>query len=426
MMNSTTNPKLQQFLTRLADGRYASIGRARSALGGTVGLTEDDKAEARRAMDAHFNPKAQKAQPAPAPANDSAPRGDEAQVLRRGFVTYRAALAASTEALISAAALGPYSDESLTTLLELALEPGASAAFLALFRHHSAQIAPSMLDLRVLGRHPEFFRLAGAIFTAPSPHHDLISGVVRVLVSEAERRASDEEQVTAFETLMETLSERRAPGTDLMALTPLVVTFASPRFAQHWLKDHDDNPEAVRSFARRMLSLYLNDETDSGSLLALLETLHPGRQVVEEIIRVLLSRRQLGDAIFIVEHVPESFKPQLYKILHPVVVRHGDPLALVTFGAAFRGLADKEEIKQLVKKLLKPDVDARLDAILDGIDPVDTFESVPSMLPPSVAAGVRNDLMRNLGMPVREMRQTHGIPPFLNDLLSTIGRHTRG
>lgn len=231
MMNSTTNPKLQQFLTRLADGRYASIGRARSALGGTVGLTEDDKAEARRAMDAHFNPKAQKAQPAPAPANDSAPRGDEAQVLRRGFATYRAALAASIEALISAAALG---------------------------------------------------------------------------------------------------------------------------------------------------------------------------------------------------HVPESFKPQLYKILHPVVVRHGDPLALVTFGAAFRGLADKEEIKQLVKKLLKPDVDARLDAILDGIDPVDTFESVPSMLPPSVAAGVRNDLMRNLGMPVREMRQTHGIPPFLNDLLSTIGRHTRG
>lgn len=427
MTNPTTNPKLQQFLTRLADGVYVSIARARSALGGTVGLTEDDKAEARRAMEAHFNPK-KKIEDIPKIETVKGEPAKEAvaTTLRQGVIKTKSELFLHFLELVKVAKEGPHSDEALTTLLELSLEPGASAAFVALFQHHSAQIVPSMLDLRVLGRHPEFFRLAEAIFTAPSPRSELVHDVVRMLISEIERRASDEEQVTAFEALVERLSKNSAPGTDLMALTSLVVTFASPRFAQHWLKDHDDNPEAVRGFARRMLTLYLNDETDASSLLALLETLHPERQIVEEVIRVLLSRRQLGDALFIVEHVPESFKPQLYQILYPVVVRHGDPLALVTFGAVFRSLVDKEEIKHLVKRFLKPDVDARLNDVLDGVDPVDIFESVPSMLPPSVAADLRNDLMRNLGMPVREARQAQGIPPFLNDLLSTINRHTRG
>lgn len=405
-----TNPKLQQFLTRLAGGRYASISRARSALGGTKDLTDEDKAAAREALTEHFNPKrAKEAQPS-------------VESIRKCFVNVNVFAAAGISQLLEAVQHGSFSEEDLVTLLTISLEEDNVAAFTTLFQRFSGQIAPSMLNVRLFAKSPQFFQLVGAICDAPvPPPRETFHVVVQVLISELQRRASDEEQVAAFEKLVSDL-EGRAETIGVGPLTSLVISFARPVFVQHWLTKHQGNPEWLRTFVRRTLALYLLDETPSSSLLALVTAFDLECSIVEEIVRVLLAQRQLGDAIVIADVAPDAYKSQLYQILHPVVVRHGDVLSLTSFAIAFPEKVDRAEIKELVKKALKPDLEERLDAILDGEDPVDTFEAVPSMLSPEDAHPLRADLMRKLGLAC-EARPTLR-PPFLNDLFDTIGRHT--
>lgn len=388
------NPKLEAFLTKLADGRYKSIARARSALGGTIDLSEDDKAEAREAIAAFFNPKAQE------PMKETV---SQVESIRRTFVAAKTTLTVGLEGLLAASQRGPYSDAELTMLLGIAIEEDVITAFTELFHRNAGQITAGMINQRVLARNPRVFSFLSAVFRSPTPPREEVTRMMsQILVEEIERRASDEAQVAVFEELVTMLIAKRPTEFGFNPLTTLVVSFASPVFAQHWLLEHDHNMQSVHEFAHRMMALYLADETNAASLVTLVDTLEPERPVVEEIVRVLLAQRQLGDAIYIAGVVPEEFKPQLYKILLPMVRDYGDPLALVSFGAAFKGLADRDEIKDLVRRFLKPEVNDRLDALFDGFEPVDVFESVPSVLPPKEQAEIRNTLMRKLGLPTRE------------------------
>lgn len=388
------NPKLTQFLSKLADGRYKLISNARAALGGTAGLSDEDKAEARRAIADFFNPKAQE------PMKETV---SQVESIRRTFVAAKTTLTVGLEGLLAASQRGPYSDAELTMLLGIAIEEDVITAFTELFHRNAGQITAGMINQRVLARNPRVFSFLSAVFRSPTPPREEVTRMMsQILVEEIERRASDEAQVAVFEELVTMLIAKRPTEFGFNPLTTLVVSFASPVFAQHWLLEHDHNMQSVHEFAHRMMALYLADETNAASLVTLVDTLEPERPVVEEIVRVLLAQRQLGDAIYIAGVVPEEFKPQLYKILLPMVRDYGDPLALVSFGAAFKGLADRDEIKDLVRRFLKPEVNDRLDALFDGFEPVDVFESVPSVLPPKEQAEIRNTLMRKLGLPTRE------------------------
>ncbi len=390
------NPKLTQFLSKLANGRYKFISKARSALGGTTGLSNEDKTEAYAAINAFFNPK--KAPPAQEPEKEV----NTAEGVRRIFLCAEGTISAGLTALLDASERGPYTDADLSMLLKISLEKDALGAFTKLLQRNVWQVTPAMLNTQHFAANTRFFAFVSAIFSSSSPpREDTTRAVLQTLTAEIERRASDEAQVAAFEELLMHIT-RRLTGFGFNQLTALVVAFATPVFAQRWLLTHDHNPQSVHEFAHRMMALYLANETNAASLVTLVDTLEPERPVVEEIVRVLLAQRQLGDAIHIAGIVPEEFKPQLYKILLPMVRDYGDPLALVSFGAAFKGLADRDEIKDLVRRFLKPEVNDRLDALFDGFEPVDVFESVPSVLPPKEQAEIRNTLMRKLGLPTRE------------------------
>ncbi len=418
-MNQTS--KLTQFLTKLAEGRYQSIAYARSALGGTVGLNDSEKEGARAAIAAYFNPKRKEPAPPPPPAESAktANGGDDevasifqsyaVNVSGRTHLVKRVAKAAGEEKI--------YSEGDLTVLLRVALEVGAVGAFDTLVRTHQRQLTPNTIDFELLRRSPHFFVYMGGLF-AVTLNSETARATTLLLISELERRHGDDKQIDAFERFV---SEVVCKNKGMLApMTRLVIKHATPRFVLDWLFQYDDiadHASCVQSFTRRMLSLYMNDETDAGSLCTLVGMLEPSRLVVEEIVRVLLTRRQLGDALTIAGLAPEGFKPQLHKILHSVVRDHGDPLALVTFGTIFQGLVDRDEIKVLVRRFLKPDVNERIDALLDGIEPVDVFESAPSMLPSKEQAQIRDTLRHNLGLPVQQELPDKPLP-FLQDLLA--------
>lgn len=415
------NPKLTQFLLKLNSGRYASTFAAGRALSSTKGLSEEDKTRAGLAISNYFNPK--KAVPPSTEPEESLPAR-----FRRLMTSSHDTKTEAYGALLSAALRGTHSDEDLPMYLHSAIEREDVGVFTNLVNRHSAMIVPRALSMGILARSSRFFSFVSALLCAPLPlHEETIGAVVSMLVSEIGRRASDEEQVNYFEELMISLIKRRPAGLGTTPLTTLVVSFATPVFAQRWLLEHDRDAKSVSEFARRMSSLYLADDVGADALLSLIVELEPARPVVEEIVRVLLARRQLGDAINIAGLVPEEFKPQLYKILLPMVRDYGDVLALVAFSLVFKGLADRNEIKELIQRFLKPALNERIDAVLDGLDPSDTFESVPSFLPPDEQSKMRDTLMHNLGVLARAPRQKHGegLPSFLEDLLQTITKRPR-
>jgi len=433
-MNShKPNPKLTQFLAKLTEGRYDSYARARSALGGTTGLDDQDKEWARSSIAAFFEAKRKKEEMAKEVEKESEPKQGPKQepaidlvaAVRQDFSNAYAAHTAGIASLSRASEQGPYSGDDLAMLLRTSFKEDAIGAFRFLVRRNAAQITPEMLETSFFTSNPRFFDFVDALFTSPFPvRADTLAAASRTLISEIDRRSSDGEQVEAFERLMLAVVSRNPQDPD--ALTNLVVEFASPTFTQNWLSEYSHDEKHVHVFARRLLSLYLAEEIDVGALTSLVDDLAPECSVVEEIVYVLLARRQLGDAINIAGIAPVSYRPQLYRILHPVVVAHGDPLALVTFGLTFEKQADRTEIRRLVQQFLKPNIDDRLDGLLDGFAPNDFFESIPSSLTREEGASLRNALMNHLGMPARTVmrheppQKVEGISGFLEELFSKI------
>lgn len=414
--------KLTTFLDKLKNGKYAKIRGARSALAATHDLTDTERKQALTAIELYFE--SIKKAPEPAQAHTAEPVAKPASRVPGLLLSFQAIDALRDPAIeeLRAACDGeermPYTDDELGMLLTLVVRHDAVAAFASLVYRYSLRIRPELLDMERFGRSPKFFSFANIILGARGGNQAMLRALLERMAVEIDRRASDPEQVSGFEMVVTTMGKR----IDLKTFGPVIVEYASPAFVFEWLKNLEDAPEdAIHQFTHRVMSLYLNGDA-TAEMLLLLQELDISVQVTEEIIRCLLVQRQLGDAILVAKHAPEDQKAQLYQALHPVVQRHGDAIGLVTFASTFPRLCDRVEIKELVKRFFEPDPEKKIDALIDGIDPSDHFESIPSVMPPEIAAQLRDNLLGSMGHPpVRTPRTRGSMPPAVRDLLDRLG-----
>ncbi len=427
------SPRLNEFLSKLAGGTYSSAGRALSSLSATKDLSDDDRAEARKAIATHFKVEpATASETSPEAAASTEPEAPkpahhpEVDMAILTFADVRTAQDAASAALRKAVE-GPaheYTDEELTSLFRIALELDDLGVFRSLLFRYGSRATPQIVDVERLAQHARFFTYTYSIFSVPLGNSPLVQALVNKLPPEIGRRYGDDKQVEGFNRSVRALGERFNAET----FGPVVIEYATPRFVLGWLRTHARTiPEGVHQFAHRMMSLYLNGDTNAGSLLTFVETLEPDLSIIEEIIRVLLAQRQLGDALFIAKAAPATYKAQLYRLLHPMVMRHGDPVSLIIFGMIFPSDVDRAEIKSNVKAFFEPDIDARIDDLIDGVDPVDTFESVPTVLSKEAALELKSTLMAILGHPMRNeaiaadfKNATSGYESFLEGLLAKL------
>ena len=376
---SKKSPALSTFLAKLESGKYANSHNARAAVSSAKRLTQEEALEARKAIVNHFKT-TQVDPPAPQPAEapkesvSPPPPHDEVTPVVTAFSEVRAKHERAKQALRATVEGEPvtFTDSELSKLFWYAVDVDALGVFRTLLFRYSDRVvvSPQIIDIDHLKRQPRFFPFALALVSEIRSNAKVVQDLVNVLPDAIDVRCGDAEEVRNFELVVRTL------GTRFNRLTfgLVIAKYASPRFVLEWLRTNRI-PAGVRQFSARMTALYLDGQMPAEALLEFVETLKPDLGIVEEIIRTVLVRRQLGDALVIAQRAPERYKPALHRLLHPVVVRHGIPVTLITFGTTFPTLVNRDEIKRLVR----PDLDKRLDDLLDGVDPMDSFEATPTI-----------------------------------------------
>lgn len=410
---------LEKFLEKLTNNTYTSRRSALAALR-PLNMSNADDAKCRASIDQHFAPK-------PETSKLEEPTGNPTVAIRTTFDHLKAAQESAIVALRIACdgddPTHPYTDADLRDLVTLTMQHDVLTAFTGLFTLHGVRISPSILDIDELARHPRFFHYVNAIFNAHEGNIGTAKTLLLRLPVELERRHSDPEQVAGFEKLVTTLGTR----IDLSKLGPLIVEFASLQFVLDWLRERE-LPDGVHQFTHRVCGMYLNEDTDAAALMTIVQKLHPELRVVEEIVRVLLSQRQLGDALGVIKFVPDSYKPRLRRLLQPVVMQYGDPIALLAFGMVFHALMGQDErdaIRTLVKERLTVNVDQRINDMLNLLEPRDFFESIPSSLDSAGAAALREEMLGDLGQPSRRVaseRDVGGVAVDIHDILEKLRR----
>lgn len=419
---------LQTFLAKLKAGEYASSRAARNAINSISGLSATEKQSALNSITLHdWSHEARAERPHPVPATtpaDEAPKESglpTARVAVGSLMNTFAVIEGMREKLTGDARIAcdgretpTYTDLELTHLMQMVIKLDAITAFVGLYHYYAKRISPEILDVALLSENGRFFDYAVIILGAQTGNATLVQTLMKYITIEIVDRASDPKQVEGFEKVVMSLRGR----VDISEFLPVVVEYASPAFLLELLKTMDV-PEAIHQFGHRLQAMYLNEDTDADSLGTFIDELHPDLPAIEEIVRVLFARRQLGDVLMVVDKCPSPFKASLYKLIHPVVVRHADPVGLVLFGMAFPRLCDRVELKELIQRAFEPDMNKKIDDLIDGIDPNDFFNSIPSSMPPDVAAKLRDDTLTSLGRPpARSSRKGwSNIPPFLQEIL---------
>lgn len=424
-MSTVKNPKLSSFLKKLASGLYPKEGNAKAALKSMTGLSDADRNYAKSATFLHFNPKC------PAADLPEVLKVEEPQVfpeananmdlltgslnemhLQRSF---------ALEALHREAQREGHTPIEVQHLISASIEFDLVALFESFVNRYYKSIDASMVDGARLVRSSKYFRFAAAVFRADHPNQSLVNLITNTLGEQVERRAGDLGQMRQFEEAVAAISLRGPCA----GLDELIINHASVDFIFKWLGDGNGKGpvwmDRLHLFAHRLMSMFLSSDTDALMLISFIEKFKPELEVVEEIVRVLLAQRQLGDALLAVKIVQPDFKPALHEIILPIIVKHGDPVSILTYGLVFDGLAKRDTIKDLIADYFEPNRDRTVDKMLNGVNTRDYFEPVPSSTPPAEVEEYRNAVFRELGHPITTPSKVVEQPStgfsFLEDLM---------
>lgn len=428
--------KLDNFLKNLADGRYKTQRAARAAIGATVGLTDAEKVRAAASVVEHFNPKKPLTAAVPVTPTAPAPEVDigvqEASKASKAVGDVIGAFIEAKKAQFSAVSLlrkacdgdekTRYTDAELKSLLSLAVGADSVTAFAGLFHNYHGVIDTQHLNMEDLAENRRFFRFAEVIFNAPSGKRSVTTPLMSYVFGEIASRCEDEKQVKQFEQLVRTMELH----VEHIVLAPLVIEFASVEFAAVWAVDH---PHRLLQgqLIRRMLVLYLKEELGPEALFEFIGKAQPQQAIFEEVVRTFFSKRQFGDALELLLHVPPMYQDTLFPLFDEVARKHVDPVGLIAFGNAFAGLADKAMIKKRIREWSHPDQETAIDALLEGRDPRDFFNSFGSEATQEEIEDGWRTVLEALGLPRRARPRSHvGSRTEFDEIMQTLNSEKPG
>jgi hypothetical protein len=401
---ATEITKLAIFLEKLAHGRYKRIGDATAALYSTRGLTGKEIEQAKEEIAAYFANKPPMEEEAPTAAPDMEDR--HPYPLREVAALIGTSTKAKTQA--EAAALNALRTQDLDEnavrhLIGMALEFDNHTLFKETLEKYAATHGgPSSFNPEDWVDTKDFFAFIETLFSVKKHQGHHTGNAIPVIDRQIQLRSGDPHQVQLFEKAAHfgITNPRRAGLEDQEAysLRTIAVNYASLPFVMGMLQASQD-PAHIHQFAHRLIGLYFSSSSDIGAaeIFEFVNKLHPEDIVVEELMRVFFAQRQLGDALHLLGMVPESYRSQLYQVVHPVVMQYGDPVALLGFAVMFPTRVNRDEIKKRIKAFFEVDIDKNIDAAIDGTSINDYFEAVPSTTDQAARQGLRQEVEQILG-----------------------------